>query len=389
MTVNGNSQPKQSKKAEKLCAGCLVLLILVSFLAAGCRSKDNIEFADAQAMADELAQEGYIPDDWVYIDYWYPGHFNFGRIVLVYIDQDLYESHKSYWLEGVEPESLYPGYEPEEPENVFHLVNITAQTDGSREAAVYMTGTYYKYVNRLEANYHKPGTEYIAYTRLALGDSDPVARFRFRKKLLGGYSAELLCGPDGDSSVSEETVKEQMHDKKWTENYYDINPRRTGKEIAAAMQQQGLIPADMRLVYTDGEKNIYIPSELYDSHKSYWLEGTDEKDLCEGINDELRENGDHVFWEIEVTGITRYSEQEEKYGITFKPHTSYYCAMIYRNCLFYRNILHYSWDGFHEYTWKDVETVTASDYLPRGSTEITYWCHYEDGQLVIEKAEEE
>lgn len=157
MTVNGNSQPKQSKKAEKLCAGCLVLLILVSFLAAGCRSKDNIEFADAQAMADELAQEGYIPDDWVYIDYWYPGHFNFGRIVLVYIDQDLYESHKSYWLEGVEPESLYPGYEPEEPENVFHLVNITAQTDGSREAAVYMTGTYYKYVNRLEANYHKPG----------------------------------------------------------------------------------------------------------------------------------------------------------------------------------------------------------------------------------------
>lgn len=395
--MNASSHPIHTKrhttKAGRLFAVCLVLVMLVSSLLTGCWNKYDIELKDAQAMVDEIRQEGYVPEDWVYVDCSFPGGglFDYSKIILAYIDKDMYESHKSYWLEGVDEESLYPGFGPEEPENVFHLVRIDSLDDGTYKMTVYMTGTYYRYVDRTQANYHKEGTEYFAYRKMETAGSFPVAHFRIKKKFFGGYSAELMYGQNEDDAVSEESVKETMHDKKWTEKYYDINPLGTGKKIAAAIQQQGMIPADMRLVYTDGEKNIYIPSELYDSHKSYWLEGTEEKDLYEGINQELRESGDRIFWEIKVIGISRYSEQEEKYGITFKPDTSYYCAMIYRDCLFYKTIRHYSWDGYHEYTWKDVEATTIGDLSSGTSENIegTYWCHYEDDKLVIEQAKED
>ncbi|MGI6205637.1 MAG: hypothetical protein ACOYJI_03250 [Anaerovoracaceae bacterium] len=389
--TSGNNNSIHTKKARRLFAGCLVFLMVLSSLLTltGC-SKYDIRSKDAKAMVDELRQEGYVPDDWVYIDCSFPGGglFDYSKVILAYIDRDLYDSHKSYWLEGVDEEDLYPGFGPEEPEKVFHLVRIDSLDDGTYKMIVYMTGTYYKYVDRTQANYHKEGTEYTVYRKMEPEGSLPVAHFRIKKKFFGGYSAALMYGQNEDDAVSEESVKETMHDKKWTENYYDINPRGTGKEIAAAMQQQGMIPADTRLVYTDGEKNIYIPSDLYDSYKSYWLEGTNEEDLYEGINQELRENGDHVFWEIEVTGISYYSKQKEKYGITFKPDTSYYCAVIYQDCLFYKTILHYSWEGYHQFTWKDVEPVTDGDSSSEDIMSM-YWCHYEDGELVIEKATEE
>lgn len=388
MTMCGRKHAVHTEKTHRQRIVCLVLAMLVSLLFAGC-GENAISLDDARAIVDELRQEGYVPEDWVYIDRRYPAYFDCSRVYLAYIDRDMYASHQSYWLEGTDPESLYPGYEPEEPENVFHIVKIVLREDGTYGAAVYMRGTYYKYVDRMQANGHRQGTAYEACTRLELADADPAACFLIRKKLFGGYAVEDVCGrSSGGCTADAVSVKAKLHDKSLTENYYDINPRRTGKEIAAFMQQQGMIPADMRLVYTDGEKNIYIPSALYASHRSYWLEGTEEKDLCEGINHELSQNGDHVFWEIEVTGIICNAESKTAYGITFRPDTSYCRAVIYQDCLFYKTILHYDWDGFHRFTWRDVETVTGGDTFS-GNTVGTYWCHYEEGKPVIEKAAEE
>lgn len=389
VAVRGSNHPMHAEKAGRLCAGCLAFVIFASLLFTGC-SENDIDLDDAQAMVEELNAEGYVPDDWVYVGCRYPAarFLDYSNIYMAYIDEEMYESHKSYWLEGVDQDSLYPGYEPEEPENVFHIVHIQADADGSIAAYVSMNGTYYQYVDRMETNYVKAGSDWIVYTKLETAGSVPVAEFRIKRKLFGGYSAELISGLGGDTSMSEEEVKELMHDKKWTENFYDINPRKTGREIAAAMQEQGLIPAGMRLVYTDGERNVYIPSEFYDSHKSYWLEGTEEKDLYEGINADLQESGDRVYWEIMVTGISRRSEPLERFGITFQPDTSYYCAQIYPDILFYRTIRHYDWDGPHAFTWNDVEAVTAGDSMQEDALR-TYWCHYEDGSLVIEEAAEE
>lgn len=175
-------------------------------------------------------------------------------------------------------------------------------------------------------------------------------------------------------------IQENIDNKNSTQRLYDSIPEE--------LMEQGLFPADLKLVGTDfawaGEWPdkthqiyFYIAEDQYDQYKSYWLEGVDEADYTDHYNTHLAGSGAHVFQAISVDDYLCTEDREEG-NVLIKANVQYYSVNTYNSALYYETLSAYGSD-------KDQYLRFSNHAYDEYNPDASYMLHQEDGRWVIEE----
>lgn len=85
---------------------------------------------------------------------------------------------------------------------------------------------------------------------------------------------------------------------------------------------------------------FFLPDSLHDAYCAYWLEDIDPSALYEGLNRDLWETGDPVFYAIHISG-TSFSSDTDVEGIPLKAGEDYYFVDIYDKAIYYQYVSRY------------------------------------------------
>ena len=128
----------------------------------------------------------------------------------------------------------------------------------------------------------------------------------------------------------------------------------TCERILGELRAEDIIPEDWVFVedYSSGawgdpktiKSFFYIDEDKYEEYEHYWLEGIDASKYYDGMNDDLRENGDWVFHMIEIQLLT-YSDEVEYNDILLESDTPYYLVSIYDKASYFCKVKEMS-NGF-------------------------------------------
>ena len=85
---------------------------------------------------------------------------------------------------------------------------------------------------------------------------------------------------------------------------------------------------------------FFLPDALRPVYCAYWLEGVDPADYREGLNRDLAEYGDPVFWAVNISELSYLSDVEYG-GAQLAANETYYLAALYDEALYYRYVSMY------------------------------------------------
>ena len=386
MTVmEASSEGRRAGKKLLLLLACVTALLL-PLLLTGCAG-DQVR-ADSQEIMAQFRETGTLPKNWVYLDDEFEdgvSMVNYDSIQLVYIDADQYESHKSYWFDGVDENNPGRGYRPDAPEEVFHIVTVNREDDGSYTIRFYMNGTYYLYLPEEGIEYSSDGSinasSYVDYREDSIVAVYTARKGENERWEIERVLSDIRLAGDESSQPTAEELRDILRDKSWTSNPYDINQSTAIDAAFDGFSAQGLVPTDWVYIgkketiddYRDFSVDkvfIYMNAETYEAKKQSWENDVDDAgNHRTTFEDYLAKSYEPIFCKVEISGITRYNEAVSPGNVELKPNTTYYQVFVYANCQYKFD---YS-DGFH--------TSNNSDFMWVGS----YWCHFEDGQPVFEE----
>lgn len=386
----------KERTCKKTAIICLVALLLSMTLMTGCQASKTID-STAEIMK-MLNKKDIIPEDWHYLDSYFPvdgGEWRtYKTMYLCFIDEDLYDTYKYLWMEDVDQSEIGPGYSPEEVKEVFHIVKVLVEDDGSYELQFYMNGTYYLYFwgsdIKNESSYDRDSAEVYMDCR----DDSLVAVLTVKKNMFGKWQIETV---QGNESLSDETgtqmnleeLRSVLNDKSWTANDEDINPEGTTEKVHEVFQERGYIPEEWEYVGNTDFRGItffYIDKDKYETYKHYWLEGVDPSELGVGYNENLFGEGEYVFHGVRINRLRNGYDWEEC-GMNLQADVTYYRVMLYQKMLYFKYFAeHYPLEAPKEFTAETAYTQAFESLEDENNVLAVYYCHYEDGQLVIEEA---
>lgn len=85
---------------------------------------------------------------------------------------------------------------------------------------------------------------------------------------------------------------------------------------------------------------FFLPDSLYGAYCAYWLENIDPSALYEGLNQDLWETGDPVFYAIHISK-TAYASDTDVEGIPLRAGKEYYFVDIYDKAIYYQYVSGY------------------------------------------------
>lgn len=178
---------------------------------------------------------------------------------------------------------------------------------------------------------------------------------------------------DFHEMINKEDPRQQIYDSIPRElieqNLFPKNMKPVGSACGWAMT----FPDRTHITY------YYIPEELYDQYKHYWLEGVDKKDLRDNYNETLGRIGEYVFRSISVDDYLLSADREEG-NVLLKANVQYYRVDVYDRAIYYEVVKDYSSeqnpDNYYESSrhGEDPDSCSAS-----------YMFHQEDGKWIIEQ----
>lgn len=120
---------------------------------------------------------------------------------------------------------------------------------------------------------------------------------------------------------------------------------------------------------------FFLPDSLHDAYCAYWLENVEPSALYEGLNQDLWETGDPVFYAIHISGTTFPSDTDVE-GIPLKAGEDYYFVDIYDKAIYYQYVSRYQ-DAEHYTVFPEFRCF---EYGP-----ARCWLYYqENGEWVKE-----